>query len=155
MLFRSKPKAKLPVVRITRAQKARFLELIAEGNTRQAAAAAVKVTGTKLRALCNPLAVNYDAAFATAYQAAVDAGNGPIVEALHEAALVAALDPSHLSFNRANHNQLLYRDPVYRAAHQRTLAAGAKVGADGTVEILLAFQDTRSEERRVGKECRL
>lgn len=128
-----------PVPRVTRAQKDEFLLLVASGKSRPEAARLVKSTGTRMRSLVNPLAPNYDPVFATAYAAALEAQGPAIVDDLREELVARALDRKHHS-DRPLHQALLLYDPEYRAAHQQRLAVGAKAGADGEIQILLAFE---------------
>lgn len=128
-----------PRKRITDEQKQQFLELISTGKTRPTAAREVGLTGSRFRTLCNPLAPSYDPEFAQAYALALEQSHAGIVDELRDEYLHCAFDRDNPHQQRAIHNNLVFYDPEYRAAHQQRMAVGAKATQDGEIQILLAF----------------
>jgi hypothetical protein len=118
---RPKPRA----LRIPKAKRDRFLELIREGKLRPAAAAEVGETGTRFRSLCR-----HSPAFAEQYQQAVTAGRPALVESLRGELLRRALDDPSRMGDRALHQALILYDDEYRdkQQHQRLEHTGPMGG---------------------------
>lgn len=133
-------------VQISEKQKTKFLELIRAGKTRQQAAQELGTTGSRFRALVRVDAPHYDETFAAEYAAALQVGRAALNEELDIEALSICFDRDNPSQARALHNERIYRNPDYRAAHTAKLALGARAASDGKVEILLAFSDPASDD---------
>lgn len=123
--------ARAAAKRPTVAQRNAFLELIRDGKPRNIAAAEVGTTGSRFRAMCREGAATYDPAFADAYADACAAGERGLIDKLDELALQRLADPATAS-DRALHNERIFRDPDYRAAHRQQ---GASVSVTTEMEV--------------------
>lgn len=97
--------------RLTKAQRARFLDAIREGLNPQQAAELAQATPRAFRALRR-----FDPRFEADYEQARLEGRGPIVERLRATLLARAFDPEEAS-TRPLHMALVLYDDEYRRAH--------------------------------------
>lgn len=128
MAAKPEPAAKPPARRgkrkvapqLTPAKRRVFLDMIRQGKNRQEAAVAVGETGSRLRTMLREGSSTYDASLAVEYEQAVEEGRQAIVDMLAAEGLRRQLgkDPSLMS-DRGLHNERIFRDPDYRAAHRQ------------------------------------
>lgn len=130
--------------RITPARKQQFLEHVRQGMNRKDAAAQVGETGTKFRAMVREGCSVYDPVFAAAYAEALEEGRELVAESLAAEGLRRQLDDPELKSDRGLHNERIFRDPAYRAAHRQQVE---HTGKDGDkLEVVLAFLPPPPEE---------
>lgn len=111
---------------ITAEQKADFLDLIAQGYKRPAAADAVGSTARQFRALCNPQSPFHDAEFAKRYEGLTAPGaeqEEAIVERVESAFIERAVKES----DRAAEKVLAARDPRYAFLRPKTFTGALNV----------------------------
>ena len=104
--------------RPSKTQREDFLELIRSGFRRDEAAKAVGSTGSRFRRMCRVEAATYDRDFHAAYAEALEQQESAIIEKLDDLALERIADTDTAS-DRALHNERIYRNPEYRAAHRQ------------------------------------
>lgn len=118
--------------RITRRQRAEFLEAVRAGKDRSAATAEVGAPRGSFRALCR-----FDPLFEADYEAARKLGHEPIAEGLRNVLLRRALNVDEVS-TRPLHMALMVYDGEYRTAMSAG-RLGVSVSDDGKLEVVLAF----------------
>lgn len=129
---------------LTPAKRAKFLELTRQGKNRAEAAAAIGTTGTKIRPLLREGSLLYDGDFHAAYQEAAAEYAETRAAELDKIALDRIKNPD-LCSDRALHNERIYRNPDYRAAHRQT---GATVNVTTEMEVTHVHIEGAAERLR-------
>lgn len=111
---------------VSEEQKADFLDLIAQGYSRPAAAQAIDCTARQFRALCSPQSPFYDEHFAKRYAGLTEAG-GEQEQAVVERVESALIERAVKDSDRAAEKVLAARDPRYAFLRPRTFTGAINV----------------------------
>ena len=143
----SAEKHKMPAKRetFTAAKRQRFLDAIRDGKNRQQAAALVGLTGSRVRKVSREGSAAYDPVFADLYAEALEDGNAHTAEILAEEGLRRQLgsDPASKS-DRGLHNERIFRDPDYRAAHRQAPSVSVTTEMEVT-HVHIALEQLRGQ----------
>lgn len=136
---------------ITDDLKEKFLDLVANGNTRPEAAAALGSTARQFRALCNPQAVHYDEEFARQY-AKITEPEGEHHAGLVERLRAAGIERAVRSSDRLLEKYSVIYDPDWVVHKPQSLQINVNIDeiraefAKVPTEELAAYIETKKAE---------